>query len=69
MKRCYNKSPPIENVFYAIEVKTDLQEEFIPIVEELIMKKKEAPYSVVHTLTAILLLVQEVTEGKAIQVH
>ena len=36
--------PPKENVFYAVEVKTDdLQEEFTPIVEELIMKKKEAP--------------------------
>ena len=36
--------PPKENVFYAVAVKTDdLQEEFTPIVEELIMKKKEAP--------------------------
>ena len=43
MKRCYlvTTNPPKKHVF---EVKTDdLQEEFTPIVEELIMKKKEAP--------------------------
>ena len=38
----YDQSPK-ENVFYASEVKTDLQEAFAPIVEELIMKRKVAP--------------------------
>ena len=42
MKWCYlvTTNPPQKHV---IEVKTDLQEEFTPIVEELIMKKKEEP--------------------------
>lgn len=53
MKRCYSitTNPPKENVFYAIEVKTDLQEAFAPIVEELIMKRKAAPRMIIFCCT------------------
>ena len=49
MKRCYSimTNPQKENVFYAIEVKTDLQEAFAPIGEELIMKRKAAPRMII----------------------
>ena len=53
MKRCYSitTNPPKENVFYAVEDKTDLQEAFTPIVEELILKKKEAPRRIIFCRT------------------
>ena len=53
MKRCYSitTNPQKENVFYAIEVKTDLQEAFAPIVEELIMKRKAAPRMIIYCCT------------------
>ena len=44
MKSCYSitTNPPKKDIFYAIEVKTDLREAFAPIVEEIIMKRKVA---------------------------
>ena len=53
MKRCYSitTNPQKENVFYAIEVKTDLQEAFAPIVEELIMKRKATPRMIIFCRT------------------
>ena len=53
MKRCYSitTNPQKENVFYAVEEKTDLQEAFTPIVDELILKKKEAPRRIIFCRT------------------
>ena len=69
MKRCYliTTNPPPKNVFCAVEVKTDLQEVFAPIVEELIVKKKEVPHTCsIMFVSFCIPILQAFAEGKSI---
>jgi len=53
LRRCYSitTNPQKDNIFYAVEVKTDVKESFTPLVEELTMKNIGTPRTVIFCRT------------------